>query len=209
MSKRLSGEKKKGGGADCVRAPLIRHGLDKSQSFNSCRANVIHPAVPETPDGGALVGGNQLPAAPEHKMRAAMAMSGVTAADHSAGNSLLEECELQGHLYKCVRTHFLLLDQFFSITFEGENVHVQIVHQPGGKPQDTRVPKPVDNRSFTETLPLHSLSGSHKESLDLGVTFPSESSWGRKLSAAGWLGSLCVGSVDESKTSVSSPDLAR
>lgn len=47
--------------------------------------------------------------------------------------NILEKCKLQGHLYERIWTHLLFFDKLFPINFECENVHVKIIHQPGGE----------------------------------------------------------------------------
>lgn len=45
---------------------LICHGVDKGQGLSRGRANVVHPTPLEAADGGTLVGGHELPVAPDN-----------------------------------------------------------------------------------------------------------------------------------------------
>lgn len=85
------------------RISFICHGLHESQSLGSGWANIVHPTVLKATDGRTLIGGHQ-------------------------PSSALVESKLHGNLYESVWTHFLLFDILFSIGFECEDIHVEIIH---------------------------------------------------------------------------------
>lgn len=119
------------------RSPLICHRLYKGQGLGGRWANVINTTFLETPNWCTLVSGHEPSSA--SKCRADMIWNCTLMANSSIRDMLmishieyllLEKCKLQGNLYEGIWTHLLLLDKFFPIIFEFENIHVEIIHQP-------------------------------------------------------------------------------
>lgn len=110
---------------------LICHGADEGQGLSGGRANVVHPTPLEAADGGALVGGHELPVTPDKVAQICYCLFFLEECwTEASRDALLVKRQLQGDLYECVRTHPQFLDIVLPIIFEDKDLHVQVVHQP-------------------------------------------------------------------------------